>query len=566
MSARLATLSVCLIVVLAAMAPAAHAQFRSRYFSVNGSVGFSAEAYSTTSLNARRAPATLQAYANVPFNVLGFRSGVNLLYSTDESRVRQTVNKLGFSGSWRWVSLGAGDVSPTFSKYSLSGVTIRGGMLQLTPGPFMLGAAAGRSRRAVEASTEARIGRAAYEQWIYAAQVGFGKKEGSHFHLIGVVGRDDTLSVANAGDVLPQENLSITPDLGLRLFKGKFQLKASATVSAFTRDTRSTAVDDELDVPDFLTNLFTPRTGSRLDAAGEASMRVNLKNGGLRASYERVQPGFQSLGLARTRSDQESIRIQPQLRLLDRKLNLSGNVATFRNNLLGNRASTMERLQLGLTTQARLTTWLMLNVSYNQLDNTNTPADLTAPGAPSLQQDQRSQTVLLSPTLTLRKGNTSHSVSLSGSFQQMEDRSPAVVSGERAGNDFNNLSATLSYGVTLPSGLSLNASSNWLESNASAVEVTVIGLNTGLSYALFNRTLTLGANGGLSRNESTIQRGATPLSTSASQLMLTTNASYRLKNGDTIRITVRGLSNQQAGNTAQSYQEVQSTLRYEHRF
>ncbi|GAB5518336.1 MAG: hypothetical protein RhofKO_05870 [Rhodothermales bacterium] len=552
--------------MLLSTVPVAEAQFRSRYFSVNGSVGFSAEAYSTTSLNARRAPATLQAYANVPFNVLGFRSGINLLYSTDESRVRQSVNKLGFSGTWRWVALGAGDVAPTFSKYSLSGVTIRGGMLQLTPGPFMLGAAAGRSRRAIESTTEARLGRAAFEQWIYAAQVGFGKKEGTHFHLIGVVGRDDTLSVADAGEVLPEENLSITPDIGLRLFKGAFQLQASATVSAFTRDTRSTAVDDELDLPEVLTNLFTPRTGSRLDAAGEASMRLNLKNGGLRATYERVQPGFQSLGLARTRSDQESIRIQPQLRLFNRRFNVGGNVATFRNNLLGNRASTMERLQVGLNTQARLTTWLMVNVSFNQLANTNTPTDLAAPGALSLRQDQLSQTVLVSPTVTVRKGNSSHSVSLSGSYQQMEDRSPAVQSGERAGNDFDNLSATLSYGVTLPSGLSLNLSSNWLESNASAVEVTVVGLNTGLSYALFNRTLTLGVNGGLSRNESDIKRGAVPLTTSASQLMLTTNASYRLKNGDSIRLTVRGLSNQQSGNTAQSYQEVQSTLRYEHRF
>jgi hypothetical protein len=96
-------------------------------YSYSGSVGLQSHAYTTTQDVNRRQPLGALLTANVDFSILGFESGADIRYSTDDNQFRQSMNRFNFYGSWKWVTLSAGDVNPGYGNYALSGTTIRGG-------------------------------------------------------------------------------------------------------------------------------------------------------------------------------------------------------------------------------------------------------------------------------------------------------------------------------------------------------------------------------------------------------------------------------------------------------
>jgi hypothetical protein len=91
-----------------------------------------------------------QIMLNTNFSLFGLRSGFNMIYSTDDNPLRQSLNKFYYQGSWRWLTVSAGDVAPRFTKYSLGGVTVRGGMVEMHPGILSVSATAGRTSRRIE--------------------------------------------------------------------------------------------------------------------------------------------------------------------------------------------------------------------------------------------------------------------------------------------------------------------------------------------------------------------------------------------------------------------------------
>jgi hypothetical protein len=538
---------------------------------VSGRVGMTAEAYGVSGISRRRPAASMRTYASTSFNLFGLRSGLNLTYSTEGNELRQSMNRLSFSTRWGWGRASAGSVSPSLSAYSLNGETARGGFLELTPGPLRLSGVFGRTQRAVAPGTGRSFRQAAYARWLYAGRLGLGDQTGTHFHLVGVVARDDTTSLdAPGSEVLPQENVSLTPSLGLSLFDEAFQLQAQVTPSAFSRDTRADAFDlSDTPVPGFVTSFFTPRTSTRLDWAGKARVELNLQRFRVEVGYDRIQPGFRSLGAGRLRSDQETISVRPRVRLLGGKLNLSGRFRRTRNNLLGNHITTRNRTQIGLNAQVRLSRAVGLSGSYQQMNNATEPT-ASAQQPDQLRQSQVTRTATLSPTLTLRAGPTTHNVSLSGTWQTFANEHPASQGTSGPDLGFTNLTTTLTYGLALPSGWSLNSTANWLRKRGGGTETDVLGLNAGTGYTLFEGALTLNVSGGYSQTTNALQPvgaapgGANATTRTSRQFTLNGSGAYQLPWGSRLRLSVRGRSNQGAGN--RSYQEVRSQLRYEHQF
>ena len=148
-----------------------------------GNVSISSEAYGVNGIDSRRPPASALIRANTRFSIFGLRSGFNLRYSTENSKLRQSMNEVNFSAGWDWGSVSAGTVSPTFSRYSLSGTTVAGGLIELNPGNFRLQFTGGRAQRAVEPSTQQAFREPAFERWLWAGKAGFGERGGQHFQI-----------------------------------------------------------------------------------------------------------------------------------------------------------------------------------------------------------------------------------------------------------------------------------------------------------------------------------------------------------------------------------------------
>ncbi len=566
-----------------------------RPFSVGGSVSVLSEGYAVSGIDPRRPAGLGQVRANANFTLFGLQSGVNLLYSTNDNRLRQSMNQFHFHGSWRWITVSAGTVSPHFSRYSLSGVSVTGGMIDMTPGRFSLSLVGGRSQRAVSYSEEAGFRQPSFERWLYAARMGFGKRTGTSFGLTVVYAHDSEGSVEDPGEILPSENISLTPAFDLSLFDGSLSLESNMTVSIFTRDKNSNTIDiGDNSLTEVLAENMTPRTSTRVDYAGNIAISATLGALRMNGSWERVQPGFMSLGLGHVRSDQQLFRLGSRVPLFNNRMNLGITFSHGGNNLLDTRINTQTRQQIGTNIMFRFTQRLSMTASYMRMSVLNEPVGEHLQNAPELHQEHLSQNVMITPTLVVPGDHITHSISGTASYQVLDDRSRLVLEGEREESGFNNITTGLNYGASWANGFSVNVSGNLLHNDTQASKATGYSTNVSTGYGFLERRLMLNVGLGFSRNGIEFTRiydedqhpelsnlvppenrsdqnndflgGEYVVEQWSSQYSLNTTLSYRLPNGNPLRFRIRAVSSRPGEEGGREYDEVRGSLQYTHRF
>ena len=250
---------------------------------------------------------------------------------------------------------------------------------------------------------------------------------------------------------------------------------------------------------------------------------------------------------------------------------------------------------MGANANFRLGQSVNLALSAMQMQNENTPTDMSLPGAAEMHQKQISRNFMVAPTLVFRSGTMAHTISLNGSYQVLDDQSHAIFEGTRPPVDFTNLSSGISYGTSFPKGLSFNVSGNLLSNEMGETTNTGYSVNASTGYAFFERKLTTNLTLGWSQNgieyvqvfdpsdpitQSHYIKRVTQQRTGSNgiiegeyvvrqwsrQFMMNLSASYRLPNGNPIRLMVRGLLNKPSDGAGQAYDEMHATFRYDHRF
>lgn len=565
-----------------------------RPFTLGGSVSFLGRGYAVRGIESRRPPGTGQLRVATTFSLFGLQSGLNILYSTDDNTLRQSMNQVSFRGSWRWISVTAGTVSPNYSRYGMSGISVGGGMIELTPGWFHLSLAGGRSRRAVPVSQEREFRQESLERWVYAARLGLGQVERTFFFLSGMYARDRAPAAPGTSTMQPASNILLTPGLRLSMFNNNLKITGEISASVFTGNAEGEAMDLGFELPSFLSDYLTVNTSTRVDYAGMLSADLSLGPLNIHSGIERVQPGFRSLGTGQMRSDHEMYNFRARLPLLRRRVNLSASYSQGRNNLLEIRKSTLERQQIGATMTVRLSQALNFNLAFNQMENENRAVDPSIQDAQLLHQKHVSRNITFSPTLIVRSGQMMHSISATTAYHTLDDQSELVLSGGREAVGFNNITAGISYGTTFPSALSLGLSANMLNNTAGPTSSTGFSANLTGGYSLLEGRLSTNLSLGYSRNNIEFTRileepdqqgmpghtrhlsvqeankdfmgGEYVVRQWSSQVNLNFSASYRLPNGNPLRFSMRALSNQPSSDAGQEFREVQASLQYTHRF
>jgi hypothetical protein len=538
-------------------------------FETGGSIGLSASAYSARGIENRRAPGVLQTHANFNFNAFGLRSGLNLNYSTDETGIRQNMNALRYNVSWRWLTIQVGDVNPQLSDYGLNGTTIRGGYIRAQPGDFIFEATGGRSRRLVRPTFESGFREPSFEQWAFGGKVGYGSKTGSYFHLSTFYAQDNVASLQeNTIEIKPKENLTVTPDFRVDLFEGRFSLESQVTVSAFTRDLNSSKFSSsDLDIPEFFTAIYQPRVSTRLNYAGHAMATFQSDPFDITVGYERVQPGFASLGRGRLRNDQETLTLSPTLRFFRNRLSVQSNLSFGRDNLLGTRLQTQSNTNVATNVQMIFTESFNLTTSYNLLLNDVTTEPINGQESSNGGQSQISHNLMFQPGFIIPGENYTHNITLSGGYLSVENE----FDGDSQILDMSYLSESytgvLTYAITFPAGFTINSSGNYLTNQSNAGDIQNVGVNLGSSYALLNRKLTISVNVGINRNkfERDLSTGST-MTNRLQQLTGSVNTSYRLTDKDSFNLTIRSRNNRVMDGAGMRFTELEGSFRYQHTF
>lgn len=540
-------------------------------YSYSGSVGLQSHAYTTTRDANRKQPLGALLTANVDFSVLGFQSGADIRYSTDDNEFRQSMNRFNFFGSWKWVTLAAGDVNPGYGQYALGGSTIRGGELNLSPGGFFFDIAVGRINRAVFDFSENRARRPTYERWMYVFRAGAGKPETSHFSLSALYGKDNTGSLPDTSSISsyrpgllspPAENLGVTPKFQVALFDESFKIGAETTVSAYTRDQRSPSVStDEAGIPSFLTNLFTPRNSTRFSYAGLAHTELSFDFFQMRTQYERIEPGFESMGLRQLRDDRHTFTIGPAFQFFDDRWSLEGEYSLSEDNLLGQRLSTQTNQNINVTTRVRLSDIVNLGGGYTRFESSSKSTN-------SENQEnhfQLSQVFQLFPSFTVISGSTTHNFSITGIYQEMLVEYP-VQQGEQAADQSNTKTASASYSLAMASGLTINSSANLVLGEAPDNTFTTIGGSGGAGYALFNGRMNLNLTVNITQNR--FERTVVDRNVVNSSLQINGNfvATYSLGSSNSLQLNLRTQNSTIMEGDGQAFSEMEGRIRFQQRF
>ncbi len=324
-------------------------RFKKKAFKFSGGISANQVFYGVNGIDSRRSPYTYYLTGNINTSFYGWNMPLSFSFSDQELEYNtpplQSFNRIGIAPYYKWVKLYAGYSNMTFSPYTLNGYTFLGGGVELTPGKiFNFSAMYGRLHEAFEEDTSQNI-TPVYKRIGYGFKIG-AKKDADFIDFIFFKAQDDANSlqyVSEEWEIKPGENLVLGIQGG-KTFANKIKLKFEYANSAFTRDIRSEKNNENVPVLyRNITGLFTPRVSSSFYDALKGTLNYSGKGYGLGIIYERIDPGYETMGAYYFNNDLENFAINANTAIFKNKMQMSVNFGLERNNLDNNKLSSMRK-------------------------------------------------------------------------------------------------------------------------------------------------------------------------------------------------------------------------------
>ena len=333
---------------------------------VSGGVSVNNIFYAASRNAQARDPFMYVAAANVNIDLYGWSVPLSFTYSNHRGEFRQPFNQYGLSPTYKWITLHGGYRSMSFSPYTLNGHIFLGGGVDLTPpGKFKFSGMYGRFQKNVVADTISDHP-PVFERW----GTGFKAQYTSGANSIGLSffrawdKPDSVHMLAGQYHVFPMENM-VWGLTGSTALSQHLTFSMDAAASALTRDLRSPADGNATHWMSRMPFLFTSRTSSSFHNALKSSLAYKADSYTLSAGYERIDPGYQTLGAYYFNNDLENITLGVATGFLQKRITLSVNAGTQRNNLDADKVNDMRRIVATINTGVTISQAVNLNLSYS---------------------------------------------------------------------------------------------------------------------------------------------------------------------------------------------------------
>lgn len=311
----------------------------------NGGISFSNELFKGSDSLVTRDPYSFYLNGNLNINVCGIAMPFSFSLSNTQRSFMQPFNRFKLDPSYKWVHLLLGTSSLSYSPYTLAGHTISGAGVELTPGNWYISGIYGRLKKAVEYDPLVdNINTIAYKRMGYAAKVGYNSEKGSYmvtfFH-----GEDDENSLKQMipveGYITPKRNTAVSLSVNQTFLK-YFFIAGEYALSAYNSNIMN---DDGIEVESSsLIDMWGKENADKSVDAYNLSLGYQGKIWGLSVKYEHVDPYYSTLGGYCFDDDRENYTIVPNVKLLEGKLNFSGNFGLQYDNLDNMKQSDNKRL------------------------------------------------------------------------------------------------------------------------------------------------------------------------------------------------------------------------------
>lgn len=440
-------------------------------FKISGSISARATLFSSQPSEARQSftyqltgsvNLSLYELLNIPLSFNLNNYGANFSYPS-------LPNRLSLHPSYKWAKAHIGDVSMSFGPYTLNGHQFTGLGVELSPGRWQVSAMAGRLLKRVDADPNIPSLQVGYERWGYGLKTRY---EGSTFALGGTVfaarDRDGRISFdIDALGIYPKGNIALGLEGSLSLIKD-LKLSLEYGLSRMQQDLRSAEVS--------------------YYHALRADVSYSFVGNTLGVGYERIDPGYATLGAYYFNNDYENLTLNYSRSFFDSKLSLALSGGLQRDDLMGQKQEHNKRFvgsaQVGFTPSEALSASVSLSSfqSYRNLKssfdyiNARTPYD----NLDTLQFTQLSHSLDADISWRLKQSEAqTQTLSATLSYQEAADRQGRYIQPGQL-TRFMNLGT--SYSLDL-SALDLTLTGGFNVSNNYADRKAVLTLGPSLSLA-----------------------------------------------------------------------------------
>ncbi|MGD0337938.1 MAG: hypothetical protein ABSB78_04050 [Bacteroidota bacterium] len=535
----------------------------------SGEIGMYGELYHASGIDDRRPSATGRLYFQPTISLFKtLTMNFNLLLSTEGSSARQSLDQIAIHPEWSWGRADIGDFSSSLSDFTLNGVTIRGGGVEINPGIFRFAAIGGLTHRAVEGNAVD----AAFERVIAAGRIGIGREGGDFFDITVLRARDnssslkvpekpdsiphkdstsviDSLYATTQNDpflTVPQENLVAGISTGFSLFDGVFTFRGEAAGCMFTSDMNAAEISDTSALKNktvsSLKNLYTLRMSTSADYALKTSVVLDFQIFSLRGGFTRIGASYTSLGLASQINDRKGFDLGFTTQLLEGGISLNATYDQLSDNLAEQKRFTTQRSTLSVNLGVRPTNWMFTMLGYVANGLLNDASNDTM----KIENTMASYMANLSFLIPI--GTVANTLTLTGSFQTSDD-------GNIFRKDFSSQATTMMVNISsvLTEDLSVNPFGGVTSTQISGEKDDITTLGITINYRMFEGKL----NNSFTLSDANSAQSKT--------LSVTLQSSYPVWNSDTVNLNVR-YSDVTGSGAGANFNETQAALSYSHRF
>lgn len=308
-----------------------------KLFKLGGGLSANSTWYNATDMYGRQ-PFTYQLSGNLKLSILELID-IPVTLSLNNYGSQYTYpslpNRLSLYPSYKWAKAYIGDVSMTFSPYTLNGHLFTGGGVELTPGKWNFMAMGGRLVRRVDYDPALPSVPPSYDRWGAGAKVRYNGSKffaGTSFFTAKDKFKETSFAADSMG-IFPQSNIAMSFEGGVSILPN-LKLAAEYAFSRLSRDIRPVITDGEGAAREGVTNYYH---------AVRASLDYTFWRNTIGLGYERIDPEYETLGAYYFNNDYENFTLNYARPFLADKINLALSGGVQRDDLDGSKNSSNTR-------------------------------------------------------------------------------------------------------------------------------------------------------------------------------------------------------------------------------
>ncbi|SHN43973.1 hypothetical protein [Chitinophaga sp. CF418] len=433
---------------------------------------------------------------NLPFSFNLTNAGAGYSYPT-------MPNRLSLHPSYKGVTAHIGDVAMSFSPYTLNGHQFTGVGLDIAPEQtWSISVMYGRLLRAVDYDSTNRSILPTYRRMGYGAKLALQQQNYAlSLNFIRAQDFKDPMQyIPDTLHIYPKANLAVSVTGMLRPAKG-LELTVEYANSAMKLDKRDYH-PTKSGRGNLLESVFMyDIKNTQFFKAIRAGMNYAFHKSVIGVGYERIDPGYQTLGTYYMNNDLENITVNLSQPLLHDKATISANVGYQRDDLNNTKAGATFRMVSAVNasympnekwnanfTYSNFQTFTHIKPQFDYINQTNPYENMD-----TLNFKQISQSAGLTLTYMLKTNKTkSHNINLNLSVQDAADIQNDVL-WKGNGSRFYNTSTAYTL-LLIPRQISFTGAFNLSYNTIARDAFLTLGPTLGVNTRLFDKKVTAGFN------------------------------------------------------------------------